>query len=315
MQTFIDHGHGIYAIDARYVRPQLAAIHLIVEGGRAALFDTGTQSSLPHVVAALAALGLSPASVDYVIPSHVHLDHAGGAGAMMQAFPNATLVVHPRGARHMIEPAKLMAGVMAVYGEQVARDLYGELLPVPAARVREAADGMVLDLAGRALTLLDTPGHAKHHVCLVDGRTGGIFTGDTLGLSYRELDVDGRPSIFPSTTPVQFDPAAMHASIDRVLALQPPALYPTHFSRVTDVPRLGADLKRLLDTHLAIARAEAAAGPHGLHGRLVSALQALLLAEKERNGWLIDDSALLELFAVDIDLNAQGLAHWLGADA
>ena len=315
MQTFIDHGHGIYAIDAQYVRPQLAAIHLIVEGGRAAIFDTGTQYSVPHVVATLAALGLSPASVDYVIPSHVHLDHAGGAGAMMQAFPNATLVVHSRGARHMIEPAKLMAGVMAVYGEQVARDLYGELLPVPAARVCEAADGMVLDLAGRALTLLDTPGHARHHVCLVDGRTGGIFTGDTLGLSYRELDVDGRPSIFPSTTPVQFDPAAMHASIDRVLALQPSALYPTHFSRVTDVPRLGADLKRLLDAHLAIARAEAAAGPQGLHGRLVTALQALLLTEKASNGWRIDDADLLELFAVDIDLNSQGLVHWLGGDA
>lgn len=313
MPTLINHDHGIYAIDALYVRPQLVAIHLIVEQGRAAFFDTGTRHSLPQVLAALATLGLSPESVDYVIPSHVHLDHAGGAGAMMAAFPKATLVVHPRGARHLIDPAKLLAGATAVYGAAAVRELYGELLPVPAARVREAADGMVLDLAGRALTLFDTPGHARHHICLQDGRTGHLFTGDMFGLSYRELDVDGRPSVIPTTTPVQFDPPAMHASLDRLLALRPAAIYPTHFSRVGDVPRLGADLKRQIDDLVTLARRAQARGSDGLHGRLRDGVTALLLAEKHRQGWRLDDAALLELLEVDIELNAQGLGVWLAA--
>lgn len=315
----IAYGDGIYAIDARYVRPQLAAIHLIVENGRAAFFDTGTNASLPHVLAAFDSLGLTRDAVDYVIPSHVHLDHAGGAGAMMQAFPNARLVVHPRGARHMIDPGKLMAGTIAVYGEATTRELYGELIPVPAERVVETADGMVVELAGRPLTVLDTPGHAKHHICLHDARTASVFTGDMFGLSYRELDVDGRPSVLPTTTPVQFDPPAMRTSIARLLALAPQAMYLTHFSRVGDVPRLGADLLRLVDAHVACARRVAAesasAGADDRHARLVAALRALTLEERARQGWRIDDAALFALLDVDIELNAQGLEVWLDSDA
>ena len=315
----IAHGDGIYAIDAHYVRPQLAAIHLIVEAGRAAFFDTGTNASLPHVLAVLARLNLAAEAVDYVIPSHVHLDHAGGAGAMMQAFPNARLVVHPRGARHMIDPTKLMAGTVAVYGEATTRRLYGELVPVPAERVVEATDGLVVDLAGRLLTVLDTPGHAKHHICLHDARTASVFTGDMFGLSYRELDVDGRPSVVPTTTPVQFDPPAMRASIERLLALAPQAMYLTHYSRVGDVPRLGADLLRLLDAHVVCARRVAAENAQGgaadRHARLVAALRALMLDERARQGWRIDDAALFSLLEVDIELNAQGLEVWLDSGA
>lgn len=310
-QDLIVWGDGIHAIDAHYVRPRLAAIHLIVERGRAAFFDTGTVHSLPRVLAALQSLGLTADDVDYVIPSHVHLDHAGGAGAMMQAFPTARLVVHPRGVRHMVEPAKLMAGTIAVYGEAKARALYGELVPVPAARVIEATEGLVIDLAGRPLRVLDTPGHARHHICLWDARSATVFTGDMLGLSYRELDVDGRPSVWPTTTPVQFDPPAMRDSIARLLALQPRAACLTHFSRVTDVARLGADLLRLVDAHVAAAREVAAAGGDDRHARLLAALRALALAERERQGWRLDDAALGELLGVDLELNAQGLEIWL----
>lgn len=310
-QDLIAWGDGIYAIDAHYVRPRLAAIHLVVERGRAAFIDTGTNQALPRVLAALQALGLTPAAVDYVIPTHVHLDHAGGAGAMMQAFPNARLVVHPRGARHLIDPSKLMAGTVAVYGAQATRALYGEIVPVPAARVIEAPEGTVIDLAGRPLRALDTPGHARHHLCLHDLHSDSIFTGDMFGLSYRELDVDGRPSIFPTTTPVQFDPPAMRASIERLLALRPRALYLTHFSRVSDLDRLGADLLRLVDAHVACARRVAAAGRDGRHARLVAALQALVESERQRQGWRLADAALDELLATDLDLNAQGLEVWL----
>lgn len=309
MNTLTTYEHGIYAIDALYTRPRLAAIHLIVEQGRAAFFDTGTNASLPQVLAALDEVGVAPTAVDFVIPSHVHLDHAGGAGAMMQAFSNARLLVHPRGARHLVDPSKLVAGTVAVYGEAATRELYGEIVPVAAERIVEATDGLSVDLAGRRLTVLDTPGHARHHICLLDGRSGHIFAGDMFGLSYREIDVDGRPSIFPTTTPVQFDPAAMHASIDRLLGLRPEAIYLTHYSQVKDVPRLGADLHRLIDAHCAAARAVPPGD--GRHAALVAALTALLRAEKARQGWRIGDAELLDLFANDLELNAQGLEVWL----
>lgn len=312
MSVLIPYDHGIFAVDANYVRPQLAAIHLIRESGRVACFDTGTAHSLPQVLAALREAGLGPDAVDYVIPSHVHLDHAGGAGAMMAAFPHARLVVHPRGARHLADPTRLWAGTAAVYGEAEARALYGELIPVDVARIVEAPEGHRIDLAGRVLTVLDTPGHARHHFCLHDQRSGHVFAGDMFGLSYRELDVAGRMSIFPTTTPVQFEPAAMKASIERLLALRPGAIYLTHFGRVTEVERLGADLLRLVDAHVALAE-QCAGRADGRHAALVAGLSDLVRAERQRQGWRLSEAATLDLFAVDIELNAQGLAIWLDA--
>ena len=310
MLELLRYDHGIYAFDSGYIRPQLAAIHLIVEHGRVALVDTASNACLPRALEALQALGLSPTSVDYVFLTHVHLDHAGGAGAMMQAFPEARLVVHPRGAPHMADPAKLFAAVQAVYGADEAHRLYGELLPVPADRIVAVGDGYRFDLAGRTLTCLETPGHARHHLCLLDPRSGCLFTGDIFGLSFRELDVDGRPSVIPTTSPTQFDPAVMHASVDRILACQPAALYLTHFSRVTDIPRLGDDLHRLIDAHLAVAERERATGPER-GARILAGLWALMDAEAERQGWRLDPEQRREVLGMDIELNAQGLDYWL----
>ena len=309
----IDNGHGIYTLDAHYVAPRVASIHLIVSStGEAAFFDTGTNLSWPIVEGALAALGIAHDKVRYVIPSHVHLDHAGGAGLMMSKFPQAHLVVHPRGARHMIDPGKLFAATIDVYGEEKARRLYGNVTPVPAARVVEATDGMQLALGERVLTVLDTPGHARHHICLVDGETGGVFTGDMFGLSYRQFDVDGVPSIIPTTTPSQFDPDAMKASIRRLLSLNAPAMYLTHFGKITGLDRLGEDLLRQLDDHLTVAQAARAVPAEQRHARIRDQLNGLFVAEAKRKGWPLSESALLNWLAGDIDLNAQGLAHWLG---
>lgn len=314
LADLIDNGHGIYTIDAHYVVPRLASIHLIVgSNGEAALFDTGTNLSWPYVEGALAHLGIAPEQVRYVIPSHVHLDHAGGAGLLIERLPQAQLVVHPRGARHMINPSVLMAATVAVYGEEKVRRLYGDITPAPAGRVTEAADGMVLRLGERELILLDTPGHARHHVCLRDTQTGGIFTGDMFGLSYRQLDVDGRPSIIPTTTPTQFDPEAMRASIRRLLDFRPPALYLTHFGRITEVERLGDDLLRQLAVHLDVALAARDVPADARHRRICDGLTAHFLAEATRQGWTMPVPALLRWLETDIDLNAQGLDHWLAS--
>lgn len=305
-----DYGNGIIAFDSGYLRPILAAIHLIVEKGRVAFVDTGTNDSLPNALDALKKLGLDVTAVDYVILTHIHLDHAGGAGAMMQAFPNAQLVVHPRGARHMAEPSKLIAGVAAVYGAEYVEHVYGDILPIQSERIISAEDGYAFDLAGRKLTCIDTPGHARHHNCIVDERTGGIFTGDLFGLSYRELDVDGRQIIFPTTSPSQFDPVAMHASIDRLLQLNPSAMYLTHYGQLNDVAQRGQDMHRRIDAVVKLAVAERTAG-EARHERIKSALTQYLLGEIRNHGCLLPEQSLLDIWAGDIELNAQGLGIWL----
>lgn len=303
--------YGIRRIDCDYLRAGMAAIHLIVEAGRAALVETGTAHAVPQVLAALREAGLGPEAVDWILLTHVHLDHAGGAGALMAALPNARLVVHPRGARHMIDPSRLWAGTVAVYGEAFARQVYGDLLPVPAARVLEAADGVEIMLAGRCIEVLDAPGHARHHLCFFDTVSQGWFTGDAAGLSYRETDARGRAFVFPATTPVQFDPAAMHATLERLLACQPRCFWMTHFGRVEGCPQLVADLHRLIDASVAVARGAAALAGEARVAAIRAGLAALLAEESAREGWGLQGDALQELFAPDLQLNAQGLACWL----
>ena len=302
---------GIHTIDTGFVRPQFDAAYLLVERGRAAFIDCGTNHAVPRLLTALDEVGLSPAAVDWLILTHVHLDHAGGAGELIARLPNARLLVHPRGARHMIDPAQLWAGASAVYGEAVMEQTYGRLRPIAAERVVEAADGHVVELAGRALRCLDTPGHARHHLCVFDARANVCFTGDTFGLSYREFDSANGPFILPTTSPVQFDPVALHASIDRLIALQPTAMYLTHFGRVEDVVRLAADLHAQIDAMVALVRA--AAGQPDRHAALMASLTDLYAERAQAHGWTRGREALCQLLAMDIELNAQGLAIWLDA--
>ena len=305
-----DYGNGIIAFDAGYVRPILAAIHMVIEDGRVAFIDTGSNDALPNALAALDRLGLDVAAVDYVFLTHIHLDHAGGAGSMMAAFPNARLVVHPRGARHMAAPERLVAGVSAVYGADYVARVYGTILPIAAERIIEANDALLISLAGRELLCLDTPGHARHHICIVDRKTNSIFTGDMFGLSYRELDVDGRQFIFPTTTPTQFDPEEMRRSIDRLLAYRPEAMYLTHYSRLDDVQAQGGALLRRMDELVALARRERSAGPDR-HQRVKQACTEYLLAELRAHACNLPEKDLLALWETDLELNTQGLEVWL----
>ena len=310
MLDLISHADGVHAVDSGYGRPQLAAIHIIVQDGRAAIVDTGSNASVPRVLGALAALGIAPEAVDWVLLTHIHLDHAGGAGSLMCALPHARLVVHPRGVRHMTDPSWLWDATCAVYGPERAFALYGRLVPVAAERIVPATDGLELKLGGRCLRIFDTPGHARHHVCIWDDSARAFFTGDTFGLSYRELDVDGRAFIMPTTTPTQFEPEAMHASIDRMLAMQPQAMYLTHYSRITEVDRLGADLHRLIDTMVAVAQAARGDGV-ARHVEILAGLEQIMREEAARQNWALNEDETLDLLRMDLELNAQGLGVWL----
>ena len=308
-----DYGHGIRAVDSAYDRLQQTAVHLLVEEDRAAVIDTGTSHAVPRVLAALESAGIAPERVDYVILTHVHLDHAGGAGQLMRRFPNARLTVHPRGARHMIDPGRLLAATIDIYGEAETRRVYGDILPVPASRVIETPEGTTLRLAGRELLFLDAPGHARHHVVVRDGKTGHIFAGDTFGLSYRELDRDGRQFSFPTTSPSQFAPAQLHRSIDRMLSYGPEAIYVTHFGRVGNLTVLARDMHRLIDAHAALGERHRNAGAERKR-LLMEGVSAIILDERERQKWRLPREETLELFALDVELNAQGLESWLDSE-
>ena len=307
--TLYRHPHGITAVDTEYLYPGHAAAHLIVDGGSAAFVDVGTNSSVPYLLAALNELGIAPAAVEYLLLTHVHLYHAGGAGALMRELPNARALLHPRGAPHMIDPTKLIAGSKAVYGEERFRRMYGELLAIPAARVRVVADGERVALGGRMLELIHTPGHAQHHYVVVDAAHASIFSGDTFGISYRALDTENGAFITPSTVPTQFDPEQHIASIDRLLAYRPESIYLMHFSRVTDVPRLGISLKAQIAELARIARAHADdPDPQaGIRADMLTLWRSLA----RDHGCRLPDSELEHALAGDLTLNTQGLIAWL----
>jgi glyoxylase-like metal-dependent hydrolase (beta-lactamase superfamily II) len=302
-------GEGVYAIDTGFHRDQFDAAYLVVQAGRAAFIDTGTHFAVPRLLRALDALRLSPAAVDWVIPTHVHLDHAGGVGTLMQQLPGAQALIHPWGARHLVNPRALWASASAVYGaEEMARS-YGRVVPVPAERVVTSFDGMTVHVGGRALRLIDTPGHARHHHCIWDARTRGWFTGDTFGLSYREFDGPQGAWVLPSTTPVQFDPPALAATIDRLMAAGPEWVYLTHYGRVGGVERLAT----LFRTQLAamVALGERLRHAEGRHEALKTGLLAIYLDSLKHAGCPLPDADAAGWLALDVELNAQGMGIWL----
>jgi len=301
--------HGIVAIDTDHMRPLLVASHLIVENGRAAFVDTGVNNSVPLLLSALRLHDIDVAEVDFVFLTHVHLDHAGGAGQLMQKLPNAQAVLHPRAAPHMIDPEKLIRGSQAVYGEERYFEMYGDLAPIDADRVVVVEDEQVLSLAGRTMQCLFTEGHARHHYCLADPASGGVFTGDSFGISYREFDTPAGEFIFPTTTPVHFDPPEAHKAIDRIMALEPLQLYLTHFSRIDALPRLADDMHRRIDDFVDMIRR------HASDERRTAAMHESMfdyfrgrLAEHGFNG---TDERLHALLDIDVELNTMGLEHWL----
>jgi glyoxylase-like metal-dependent hydrolase (beta-lactamase superfamily II) len=302
-------GDDIFAVDTGFQRDHFDAAYLLRANGRAAFVDTGTHFAVPRLLAALDALGLARDAVDFIIPTHVHLDHAGGVGTLAAALPQATVVVHPRGARHLVDPGALWEGATAVYGAAEMAASYGTVTPVPAARVLETSDGLVLSLGGRALRFADTPGHAKHHHCIWDATSRGWFTGDTFGLSYREFDTTRGAWVIPTSTPVQFEPEALRRSVERLLAEEPACMYLTHYSRVTDVPRLGRLFLGLLDRMVALGHA--ARGAPDRHAALKAGLLAIYIESLAEHGCAFDADTVARLLAIDIELNAQGMGVWL----
>ncbi|MGI1680198.1 MAG: MBL fold metallo-hydrolase [Cellvibrionaceae bacterium] len=302
-------GFGITCIDTGLGRKELAACYLMEEDNHLAIIETGTGQSVPTIMNLIKNKGYKPEQVDYVIITHVHLDHAGGASELMQILPNAKLVVHPYGARHMIDPSRLQAGAMAVYGEKKYYEQYGDLVPISENRMIIADDNFELLLANRKLVFLDTPGHARHHFCVYDQQSEGIFTGDTMGIVYRELSEGFGHFVMPSTTPVQFDPEAMKSSIDRMMTLQPKRFFLTHYGMVENTKEHSSVLKRKVDEYVDFGNRYKDDPERKI--TLSEKLLTFTLDQLKHHGSPLSLDEQKEVLFMDVNLNAQGINVWL----
>ena len=298
---------GISVIDSGYFSKDFAAIYLLRQGSEVAIIETGNKYSVTNVQKALEMDGLRFSDVAYIIPTHVHLDHAGGAGELMNRCQNAQLIVHPRGARHMVDPSKLIAGAIAVYGEANYKKLYGEIIPIDSSRVIEADDNFILDFEGRELKFIDTPGHARHHFCIWDEMTGSMFTGDTFGVSYREFDKGDEVYIFPSTSPVQFDPEALIKSIEKLITYRPKRVCLTHFSAIDPTNKV---VDQLIDgIHFVSSLAKEYASRKEAEEIIEDEMMSYFLKGIKKVG--NDDLEFCrDRLKLDVEINTQGLIYW-----
>lgn len=295
----------LVTIDSQYVAPQLAAAYLREEQGEVAFIETNTTHAVPRLLQALSDAGLKPDAVKFIIVTHVHLDHAGGTGALLQHCPNATVLAHPRAARHLIDPSRLVASARQVYGAEAFDALYGTISPIDATRVKALEDGATETLGGQTLRFLHTRGHANHHFVIHDEAQNVVFTGDTFGLVYPALQAHGRFA-FPSTSPTDFDGPAAMESVRRVMALKPKAVALTHFGVFEDVEAIGAQLLSWLEFSTKLFDEGKASGDE--QGTLEQALRWKLEKELLTRLPFKPTAEQQKLINFDLELNAQGLA-------
>jgi len=215
---------SMYLIDLKPLDIENVIASYVLYGKKVAIVETGPTVSIPNLLAGLQEIGISNEEVDYVAVSHIHIDHAGGAGTLLQKLPNAKLIVHPRGAPHLVEPEKLWTQTLQVLGK--IAELYGKIQPVPKERILTAYDEMTIDLGNHfELKVMETLGHASHHLSFSEKYSGGIFPGDAAGIYVSKYDVN------VPTTPPPFNLEVTLASINRLIALEPKQLYYTHFGQ------------------------------------------------------------------------------------
>lgn len=298
--------HARVTLDVDVV-PEFTAVYLRVAGDECAFIEAHTAHAVPKLMAALEAHRLQPEAVRWVVVTHAHLDHAAGASALLARCPNAQLLAHPRAARHLIDPHKLVASATAVYGQERFAKLYGRIDPIPAERVRVLEDGARFPLGDAELQVFHTAGHAKHHFVVDDPALSTVYTGDTFGLVYPALQRGARFAL-ATTSPTDFDANEARRSIDRVLSLGRSAACLTHFGEVRDLEAVATQLGRWIDRSEAWVASvrEREETDEAAYGRIAGAIQGAI-AEEARAAGLSFDERDMKLLAVDVDLNAKGL--------
>ncbi len=301
-----------WCIDTGLNRPRHTACYLLHDDGKLAFIDTGTSNNVTGLLQLIQELGFSTDQVRWILPTHVHLDHAGGAGALLNHCKNATLATHARGLPHLIDPSRLQQGAIAVYGKEMFERSFGSLIPAAEKRCHALEDGEQLVLGKRHLSFIDTPGHANHHGCFFDYESASLYTGDSFGLHYRELDYQGVPWLMATTTPVAFDPERWMQSLDTMMALEPRRACLTHFGPLDEPMKWQEQLRQSIQDHVEIALEEERSGDkEGRKERLAQALMKKMLSRLEEHNPQQDRKLAEELLRDDIRLNSQGLEVWL----
>lgn len=234
-------------IDAYYSAPGHSAVYLVGDGGEYALIDCGTAFAGIYIMGAIANLGIDPAAVKYILPTHVHLDHAGGAGVLCESLPEAQVYVHPRGHQHLIDPTRLIKGSVVIYGEDMMEYAVGPTKPVPAERCHELADGQEIKVGNLTIVTQFTPGHAKHHCGFYETTNGNYYGGDVLGNSYEMMDVAKEHLMFLCSAPVDYDGAVWHDSLNKISTLKPKRSCLCHYGVLDNPQQAIDDMHRLID--------------------------------------------------------------------
>ncbi len=279
----------------------------VIQEQEVTIVETGPSPSVAYVKAGLEGLGIPLERVRYIIVTHIHLDHAGGAGLLLQDCPNATLVVHQKGARHLSDPARLIAGAKAVYGERFDA-LFDPIRAVPSERILIKGEGDELWI-GPSCTLefWDAPGHAFHHLGIYDPVSNGLFAGDTAGIRYAQLAEHGIDFYLPSTSPTQFDPLLMKQSIERMARKRLSMVYFGHFGATE---RVEAALEQTLDwLDRFVEQGALAFGAEESSDQLAERLQVLVQAELAELGVKKDDN-VMPYIDMDLQVSAQGLLDY-----
>ncbi len=272
------------------------------------IVETSASPSIPYVLKGLNELGLHPEDIKYIIVTHIHLDHAGGVGLLLKECPNAKVVVHPKGARHLINPERLIQGAKLVYGDKFDA-LFNPILPVPEEQILIMEDRDTLKIGENCtLQFFDTPGHANHHFSIYDPVSNGIFTGDTFGIRYQQMEDLGFSLFLPSTSPNQFDPDAMNKSMELIMSLNVERIYFGHFGMSTDVEDVYQQMKYWLPIFVDTAKTLMmdGKGPNEIASSLIKKVEDHLT-----NRGVPMDHPIFELLRLDLEVCAMGLADYL----
>jgi len=314
MIAYMNFDSQIHTIDCEYIESGVASAYLIQEGDRLCFVENNTNYAVPRLLAKIEDLGFSPDQVDYCIITHVHLDHAGGSGLLLQACTNAKLLAHPKAARHAIDPSRLIESSKQVYGEEMFHKLYGEILPVPEERVRIMGDGEILQWGSRSFQFLYTKGHANHHFCIYESKSKVIFTGDAFGIAYPQIGGKNQVFIFPTTTPTDYNAEEAFLALDKIVNTGAEFACLTHFGAVSNLPELKKDLvfgykemQKIAESALAFEdstdiQAYCESQIRKFINELAST-KGITLSEEQSN-----------FLENDIRLNASGLAYWVSKE-
>ncbi len=228
------HINDISIIDTHYYKEGLACVYLMKEGEKGIIIETNTNFAVPKILEEINKQNLKLTDIEWIIITHVHLDHAGGAGLLIQHCPNAKLIAHPNAAKHMINPSRLVSSSIQVYGEENFKKLYGDIIPIPEEKVKIVEDQEELNFGSRKLKFIYTKGHANHHFVIYDSKTNSVFSGDSFGIAYPILQEKGL-FIFPTTTPTDFNAEEARISIEKILNTNCDKVFLTHYGMITDL--------------------------------------------------------------------------------